>query len=108
MNVESFDYSLMASFLGISIVFLSLVGLCGLMVLLKVLFQPKEKAAPVAAPANAVSAEPRENTDWVMAAVVAFLMEEDGPAPSALSWGPGAGEATDSWMNRTTFDKKIG
>ena len=105
MNVESFEYSLMASYLGISIVFLSLVGLCGLMVLLKVLFQPKEKAAPVAAPANAVTAEPRENTDWVMAAVVAYLMEEDGPAPSALAWGPGANEASDPWINRVTFKK---
>ena len=112
MNVELFSYSIMASILGVAIVFLSLVGLCLLMVLLKVLFQEKEKPAAspgAAAPAApAVSAKPRENTDWVMAAVAAFLMEEEGPAPSAAAWAPKGTEASDPWMNRAAFAKKLG
>lgn len=111
MNVELFSYSIMASILGIVIVFLSLVGLCLLMVLLKVIFQDREKpaeAATVAPTAPAVSAVPQENTDWVMAAVVAFLMEEDGPAPSTAGWTPRATEVSDPWMNRAAFGNKLG
>lgn len=110
MNIEAFGYSVMASVLGISIVFLSLVGLSLLMVLLKVLFGDKEnKPGTVAAvPAEAgVSAVARENNDWIMAAVAAYMMEEDGVAPSALSWGPKADEPADPWMNNAAFDTKL-
>jgi len=112
MNIEAFGYSVMASVLGISIVFISLVGLSLLMVLLKVLFGDKEKkpaSVEVAASSGntGAGAVAKENNDWIMAAVAAYLMEEDGVAPSALSWGPQVGEPTDPWINNAAFDTKL-
>jgi hypothetical protein len=113
MNIELYSYSVMASILGIVIVFVSLLGLSLLMVLLKVLFQDREKPSapakvsskPDAAPAAGAGSRPEEGQEWIMAAVVAFLMEEDTPPPSAAAWGRRSTEVLDPWMNRAAFDK---
>ncbi len=114
MNLELYSYSVMASILGISIVFISLLGLSLLMVLLKVIFQEKEtKTAPAAvsgkaAPAPAVPAQgSQEGNDWIMAAVAAYLIQEDLPAPSAASWVSRGSEMLDPWMNRAAFDRNL-
>ena len=113
MNIELYSYSVMASVLGIIIVFVSLLGLSLLMVLLKVLFQDKEKpSAPAevtpkssAPPAASAGSHPGEGQDWIMAAVAAFLMEEETPTPSAAAWGRRSTEVLDPWMNRAAFDR---
>jgi len=117
MNVEVFSYSVLASILGVAIVFTSLTLLSLLMVALKAVFGEREKKGDAgvsagipaaAAPAGAVSAVRREDNGWVMAAVAAFLAGEDSSAPSAEGWKPGASERSDPWMNRAAFDKKLG
>lgn len=115
MNTELFGYSVMASILGIIIVFISLLGLSLLMVLLKVLFQDKEpKAVPTAVQSGKTSAAPtgpaeenQEGNDWIMAAVAAYLIQEDLPAPSAASWVSRGSEVMDPWMNRAAFDRNL-
>ena len=115
MNVEVFSYSIMASILGIAIVFTSLVLLSLLMVALKAVFgervkpsqtevEVKSSAAPAPAAATAVK---REDNGWVMAAVAAFLAGEDEKSPKAGGWVPSPREATDPWMNRVVFEKEI-
>lgn len=113
MNVEVYSYSILASILGISVVFLVLVGLCLLMILLKKVFDEKEKPAPAAAvpaggaPAAAVSAPAANSSLWLMAAVAAYLEEESSGAPRAGSWVRAYAEVSDPWMNRATFDKTL-
>ncbi len=112
MNVEVFSYSVLASILGILIVFLSLCALSLLMVVLKVIFRERKEETPVAdvtKPSGpAVTAVQRVNNDWIMAAVAAFLAGEDENAPSAGVWSPGLSEKSDPWINRAAFDKKLG
>jgi len=117
MNIEAFNYSVLASILGIMIVFLSLCGLSLLMVLLKVVFKERVKdktasatsSTAAAAPAGpAVTAVKREDNNWIMAAVSAFLALEDENSPSAAGWGPAGSEKSDPWINRSAFDKKLG
>ena len=107
MNIEVFSYSGMVAFLGISIVFLSLMGLCLLMVLLKAAFKEQDKPLAAIPVSPVVSAVPEEDTAWVIAAAVAFLMEAEDPGPSAARWAPASSEATDPWMNRTTFGDMV-
>jgi len=115
MNHELFSFSLMASILGIAIVFISLLGLSLLMVLLKVLFQDKEpKTASAAVQSGKPSTVPaapaeesQEGNDWIMAAVAAYLIQEDLPAPSAASWVSRSSEVMDPWMNRAAFDRTL-
>ena len=117
MNVESLNYSLLASALGILIVFLSLCGLSLLMVILKTVFGERENKQPrgeeIISTAPAVNANqasagaaPGQSEGWIAAAVAAFLL--NGDSPSALKWAPGSSEKSDSWMNRTAFEKKLG
>lgn len=127
MNVEIFSYSVLASILGILIVFLSLCALSLLMVLLKVVFREREEKKPAPAPhegpiVSAVPAGPivsavpkgpmvsavKRQDNWIIAAVAAFLAIEDENNPSTAAWTPGSHEKSDLWMNRAAFDKKLG
>lgn len=110
---EQFSYSLMASALGILIVFTILVLLSGLMILIRKLSddrpEKKVKSAPaqtfskstelstsqnalplpvlVAAAAEGMSTV-YTGTDWLIAAVAAYFASEDDNAsgPSAAAW----------------------
>lgn len=101
MNIEIYSYSVLASILGILIVFLSLCALSLLMVGLKVAFsdRPKVKSNPKPLDEN--------SHDWIMAAVAVFLSEEEAEMehPSAEAWTPRLSEKSDRWMNLLTFVK---
>ena len=106
MNVNIFSYSVLASILGILIVFISLCGLSLLMVALKTIFRERQKKLP-ATKMDSASSE-KEIPDWIMAAVSVFLTEEDSDAPSAIAWCPQISEKNDYWINRTSFNKRTG
>jgi len=117
MNIEVFSYSILASILGICIVFISLVLLSLLMVALKAVFGDREKKTPPASVSAAVSAVPRtpavtaerrENADWIAAAVAVFVTGEETAGPRAEAWLPDVSGRPDPWMTRAAFDKKIG
>jgi hypothetical protein len=105
MNVNIFSYSVLASILGIMIVFTSLCGLSLLMVALKAIFKEHLKKLPATKEVSLSSSE-NENSDWIMAAISVFLIEEDIDVPSAIAWYPQISEKNNFWINKTSFNKK--
>jgi hypothetical protein len=106
MNVEIFSYSALASALGILIVFLSLCGLSLLMVTLKIIFKARVNTVP-AKKIIPDSTHKIKDSDWIPAAVSVFLILEEPPGPSAISWGPVSTEKNRNWINRTSFANKM-
>ena len=104
MNVNIFSYSVLASILGILIVFILLCGLSSLMVALKAIFRERQRKLP-STRMNSASSE-KENQDWIIAAVSVFLNGGDSDAPSAIAWYPQISEKNDYWMNRTSFNNR--
>lgn len=125
---EQFSYSLMASGLGILIVFSILVLLSVLMMLIRFFSDNdgSKKAAPAKAvkskKAGAVSDLPlpvlaavaaeafgagTNSPDWVGAAVAAYLASEDDDAvtPRASSWSAGRTEKYDPWVANNKLSK---
>ncbi|MBN1837258.1 MAG: OadG family protein [Spirochaetales bacterium] len=118
MNIESYNYTVVATVLGMLVVFLALTGLSLLMVALKAVFAERAagKAASAAAPgaagkAGKAEASPRgageakaaaqgagtRRTDvemerqaptWLTAAVAAYLAGGESGGPSAQPWLP--------------------
>ena len=132
---EQFSYSLMASGLGILIVFLILVFLSILMIIIRKLFDDKPvksvtktteapSPAPVAQSApSAVSALPLPvlvaaaaeglggsagNAGWISAAVAAYFASEDTGSSGvrAKSWASGPG-AYDPWVANNKLSKTV-
>ena len=103
--METYQYSLLSSGLGIMIVFLALIALSVMMVLLKRVFgarKVKRAEVPVEeSSAPVVQQDDAEELDWLSAAVVAYLIEEAEAleAPSASGWTPAADERTDPWVS---------
>ena len=105
MNIEAYSYTVLSSFLGITIVFVFLAFLSVFMVLIKKLFDDKSTETEIAvAAAAAVSSgkgsevlNEADETGWITAAVAVYLEEEDSPR-SALSWVPGEKEKSDPWV----------
>lgn len=93
MNIEDFGYSLLSAVLGMVIVFTFLWFLSVMMSIIKRSFGEKpQRDASASAPAQEtrparMDAESAIGSDWVIAAVAAFLMEEElDSRRSALSW----------------------
>ena len=106
MNIEAYSYTVLSAILGIVIVFAFLGFLCVFMVLIKRLFDDKSvkagtdiKAAAVAGAAAAAADAAGQDTDWITAAVAAYLEEEDGSPKSALAWLPAENEKMDPWVS---------
>ncbi|MDX9799796.1 MAG: OadG family protein [Spirochaetia bacterium] len=112
MNIESYSYTVLASIVGMGIVFAFLAFLSLLMVVINRIFDGKDQGVAVktssaknnaaaGAKANGVSTgngkEAEDNT-WIIAAVAAFLEEEDMPV-SAVAWQPAGDEKLDPWVS---------
>ncbi len=102
--MEKYVYSVFTTFLGMSVVFLFLGFLSGLMVFLKRFFNSEvnvssdEVSQKEAEPTETVKEE--KKLDWVIAAVAAYLSaEEEELFPhSAKGWQPVANEKYDPWV----------
>ena len=80
MNIEAYSYTVLSAILGISIVFAFLGFLSVFMVLIKRLFDDKPVKTDISiAPVSSGKAESpaSDDTDWITAAVAAYLEEED-------------------------------
>ena len=113
MNIEVFSFSILTMFLGMTVTFLVLIFLCLLMMFLKKAFDEKEKpdksalkpvSKTVSAPSTPVSAQ--NSSLWLMAAVAAFLADEELGAPRASAWSPSCDESTNAWINKAVFDNR--
>ena len=109
MNIEAYSYTVLSAILGILIVFGFLGFLCLFMVLIKRVFDgnPAKSEIAVTAVAGASTAsasEAADDTDWITAAVAAYLEEEDSPR-SAMSWLPAENEKSDPWVSTPRVQK---
>lgn len=108
MNIEAYSYTVLSAILGILIVFGFLGFLCLFMVLIKRIFDDKpvkiEAAVTVGASASAASVS--DESDWITAAVAAYLEEEDSPR-SALAWLPADNEKSDPWVSTPRVQKNF-
>ncbi len=102
--MEEYVYSVFTTFLGMSIVFMFLGFLSGLMVFLKKFFSDKtsiQSGDEISDETAAIeTVEEEKKLDWVIAAVVAYLSaEEEELFPhSARGWQPVANEKYDPWV----------
>ncbi|MBI9106938.1 MAG: OadG family protein [Spirochaetales bacterium] len=113
---EHFSYSLMASGLGILIVFLILVLLSVLMIVIRKFSddngsknkQPASAPAPAPLQAAPVTVAKADN-EWIIAAVAAFIAveDEDLVVPQASSWSPSVSEKYDPWVNTNKLSKTV-
>ncbi len=125
---EQFSYSLMASGLGILIVFLILVLLSVLMVIIRKLSHTDKTGKPatvkkrlsgksakksevplpvLVAVATAASSAEAGTPNWVAAAAAAYLASEDDDAvaPRASNWAVGGYNTFDPWVNNNKLSK---
>ncbi len=107
MNIEAYSYTVLSSILGIAIVFAFLGFLCLLMVVIKQVFDKKPEVSQIViekeSPGGVKTAETDES-DWITAAVAAYLDEEDSPR-SAMSWQPAENEKSDPWVSTPRVQK---
>ncbi len=113
MNNQVLSFSLLAAGLGMGVVFLFLGILSVLMTAIKRLFGEGEAATKpavvggkesTAGTQSAAGAEGAKGSDrgglpdWVMAAAVAYVMEEQHEfRRSAIAWQPEPGRGRDAW-----------
>ena len=91
MDIEVFSYTLVSTVVGLFVVFSFLAILAIVMVFLGKWDMAKaaKKEAPkaAAAPAAAAEAPKAESMDWLIAAVAAFVAQDEEPV-SAEAWTP--------------------
>ncbi|MBA7687644.1 hypothetical protein ES703_96108 [subsurface metagenome] len=104
MNVESFSYSILATVLGMLVVFLFLSFLSFLMSALKAIFKAKKQQAVVAVKEEKKASEP----DWLLAAVSAYMaLEEEEACPfSAGARQAKAADQNNPWLTGGKFLKR--
>jgi len=104
MNIETYFYTIFASFLGMFIVFLFLGLLCIFMIVLKKIF--KENNNKVLRTDS--SSEESKDHDWLIAAVSAYLAKEDeGVYPySAEAWKAESSENINLWIFGGKFSER--
>lgn len=105
------QYVLVSTLIGVPLVFCFLAFLAVVMVILGKIDNAKKApaaapapAAPAAAPAAAESAA--ENNDWIIAAVAAYIEEDEEPV-SALAWTPSENLKYDSWASAPRVTKRF-
>ena len=98
MNIEAYSYTVLSAILGILIVFGFLTFLSLFMVLIKKIFDDKPAAMPAKPEVSDAGKTVSDESEWITAAVAAYLEEEDSPR-SAMSWLPGENEKLDPWVS---------
>jgi Na+-transporting methylmalonyl-CoA/oxaloacetate decarboxylase gamma subunit len=110
MNIETMEYAVLTTVVGITIVFSILVILSLLMVLIKKVFDEKEAkpAGKAAAPAAVKTVSTEAGLPaWLSLAVAAFeaLEAEDLAPNTAASWTPSEAEKTNAWLAQAVLRK---
>ncbi len=111
MDIEVFSYTLVSTVVGLFVVFAFLAILAIVMVILgkwdmaKAAKKdaPKAAAAPAAAAAEAPKAE---SMDWLIAAVAAFVAQDEEPV-SAEAWTPSDILRESPWAKAPRVSKRL-
>lgn len=114
INQELFSYAVMTSIMGMTVVFGFLTFLSIFMVVIKRLFdrnnsKPADTVSSDEKPPaenNSGSGSRAESEDWIIAAVSAFIADEDQPR-SAMSWLPSADDKFDPWVSTPRISPRI-
>ena len=112
VNIQAYSYTVLSSIIGMAIVFAFLGFLSVMMVVIKRIFDRQPSAVKTVnvqeKSASAPAAVDQGSSDdaWVMAAVAAYLEEED-QTKSALSWLPSESEKHDPWVNTPRIHKSL-
>ena len=113
MDIEVFSYTLVSTVVGLFVVFSFLAILAIVMVILgkwdiakssKAAKKDAPKAA--AAPAAAADAPKAENMDWLIAAVAAFVAQDEEPV-SAEAWTPSEILSESPWAKAPRVSKRL-
>ncbi|MBR3671412.1 MAG: OadG family protein [Spirochaetia bacterium] len=111
MDIEVFSYTLVSTVVGLFVVFSFLAILAIVMVILGKWDMakaakneaPKAAAAPAAAAAEAPKAE---SMDWLIAAVAAFVAQDEEPV-SAEAWTPSDILRESPWAKAPRVSKRL-
>ena len=110
MDIEVFSYTLVSTVVGLFVVFSFLAILAIVMVILGKwdIAKSNKKAAPkaAAAPAAAAEAPKAENMDWLIAAVAAFVAQDEEPV-SAEAWTPSDILRESPWAKAPPVSKRL-
>ncbi|MBO7431214.1 MAG: OadG family protein [Spirochaetia bacterium] len=112
MDKELFSYTLVSTVIGLLVVFSFLAILAIVMVVLGKWDMAKaaKKAAPKAAAAVAAAAaeapKAAENMDWLIAAVAAFVAQDEEPV-SAEAWTPSDILRESPWAKAPRVSKRL-
>ena len=110
MDIEVFSYTLVSTVVGLFVVFSFLAILAIVMVILGKWDVAKvKKAAPkaAAAPAAAAAEAPKaESMDWLIAAVAAFVAQDEEPV-SAEAWTPSDILRESPWAKAPRVSKRL-
>ena len=109
MDIEVFSYTLVSTVFGLFVVFSFLAILAIVMVILGKWDVAKvKKAAPkAAAPAAAAAEAPKaESMDWLIAAVAAFVAQDEEPV-SAEAWTPSDILRESPWAKAPRVSKRL-
>lgn len=111
MDIEVFSYTLVSTVVGLFVVFSFLAILAIVMVILGKWDMAKaaKKEAPkaAAAPAAAAAEAPKaESMDWLIAAVAAFVAQDEEPV-SAEAWTPSDILRESPWAKAPRVSKRL-
>ena len=111
MDIEVFSYTLVSTVVGLFVVFSFLAILAIVMVFLGKWDMAKaaKKEAPkaAAAPAAAAAEAPKaESMDWLIAAVAAFVAQDEEPV-SAEAWTPSDILRESPWAKAPSVSKRL-
>ncbi len=111
MDIEVFSYTLVSTVVGLFVVFSFLAILAIVMVILGKwdIAKAAKKEAPkaAAAPAAAAAEAPKaESMDWLIAAVAAFVAQDEEPV-SAEAWTPSDILRESPWAKAPRVSKRL-
>ena len=112
MDIEVFSYTLVSTVVGLFVVFSFLAILAIVMVILgkwdmaKAAKKEAPKAAAAPAAAAAAEAPKAESMDWLIAAVAAFVAQDEEPV-SAEAWTPSDILRESPWAKAPRVSKRL-
>lgn len=111
MDIEVFSYTLVSTVVGLFVVFAFLAILAIVMVILgkwDMAKSAKKEAPKAAAPAAAAAEAPKaaESMDWLIAAVAAFVAQDEEPV-SAEAWTPSDILRESPWAKAPRVSKRL-
>ncbi len=112
MDIEVFSYTLVSTVVGLFVVFSFLAILAIVMVILgkwdmaKAAKKDAPKAAAAPAAAAAAEAPKAESMDWLIAAVAAFVAQDEEPV-SAEAWTPSDILKESPWAKAPRVSKRL-